>query len=169
MQGNNTYESADSWADREVRALKLIFQGDTLYYSPTVKQLSGLNSLLGQVIVVEKADKPESYTGTLTNYRRDIRLNMLRLITGIEKLESSSDLTLHTVSAIIDYVKGRAEEDWTLNEQGRKLFRIIAERAQEQVDGRSGTVHPTGMAADLPDVWETGEVSRYARIDLDPW
>ena len=89
--------------------------------APSERQLQALNSLLNQ---------------GLTNQRRAVRLEVLRMITGIENLTSSAQLTAYTVRVLIGYLKLDIEGDWRLSEQGKRLLSALHVHAIEVVGDR---------------------------------
>jgi len=109
---------ATSWLDIEIKALRLNFLNDEALNGVTPDQLKALNSLLGQ---------------GLTDHRRELRIRILREITGIPQLTSSNQLTAGVVSVLITYLKG---QDWDLNETAKRFLKEAAARCVEGLPPR---------------------------------
>jgi len=106
-----------AWAKLEIAALRALFAQDSIFAAPSDKQIMAINSLMGQ---------------GRSDHRREVRLQFFREISGLEELTSSAQLTSHTVSVLIDYLKEDGE-NWRLNEQGKRLLGIVEAWAVEKV------------------------------------
>lgn len=117
--------------DVELRALRAIFNQDETYTKATQAQLVALNSLLNKGLT-----EPGN------------RIPVLRYITGLWKLTSSKQLTLHTVSTLIEELKENGS--WELSELGEELIEACEERVEELARGKQERNHPVGDAPRLP-------------------
>jgi hypothetical protein len=94
--------------DLEIAALRLVFLNDREFRPPGRHQAAALASLMNS---------------GLSDRRGALRLEVLREITGLPQLESSTQLTAHMVSVLIGYLK--QEEVWELNEDGREFMQAL--------------------------------------------
>jgi head-tail adaptor len=99
-----------TWAKTEIAALRMLFAQDSAFAPASEKQVQALGSLMGQ---------------GFSDHRKTVRIQALREITGLEALTSSKQLTSHTISVLIDYLKLDIEEDWRLSEQGKRLLSAV--------------------------------------------
>jgi hypothetical protein len=106
----------DGRLDREIAALRLVFLNDRGYAAPGHNQAAALGSLMNS---------------GLTDHRRLLRLEVLKEITGLPQLESSLQLTAHTVSTLIAYLK--RQEDWSLNENGIEFLQAVQARCAKRL------------------------------------
>jgi len=110
-----------SWLDTEIQALRLNFLNDEILAAATPAQLQALNSLIGQ---------------GLTDHRKELRIRILREITGIPQLTSSTQLTAGVVSVLITYLKEKEQENWDLNETAKRFLKEAAARCVEGLPPR---------------------------------
>ena len=106
------------WLDTEIQVTRLNFNGDNRDYGPTMDQLTSLNSLIGQ---------------GLTDHRRALRIEILREWTGIEKLQSTKNLTLGMVSQMIDYLKVEETNKWELHNNGKRFLTELEQRCIDRL------------------------------------
>lgn len=80
--------------DSEIAVMRLRMQGDDVFAQSTLAQQQIIAILFAQGLGTSK---------------RDIRITALRIITGLN-IETSKNLTLHTLSVIIDTIAWRENE-----------------------------------------------------------
>ena len=102
--------------DLEIAALRLVFLNDREFRPPGRRQAAALASLMNS---------------GLSDHRRVLRLEALKEITGLPRLESSTQLTAHMVSVLINYLK--QEEGWELNETGKDFLEALEARCVERL------------------------------------
>jgi hypothetical protein len=100
----------DTRLTREIQVLRLTFRGDRTYSIPSRRQLRALNRLFGEILTIQ--GKPEWFEGSATDYRREVRLEILRLITGETWILTSANLSGHVVSCLISYLKKQGACNW---------------------------------------------------------
>ena len=141
--------------DTDVKALRVLFNQDTQYLPPTTEQLPALNSLISQGV---------------KDHRREVRMQILREITGIHSLSSSYQLTRKTVSVIIDYLNEAQEDNWNLNDHGRKLLSALEERAIAKIGPKEPKPKRAKKAKEKPTEDRVGEILAEQPAEVDePW
>ena len=110
-----------AWLDKEIAALRLNFLRDENLAPPTAGQLQALGSLIGQ---------------GLSDHRRIVRIEILREITGIDRVSSSKELTLGAMNVLITYLKVEEKEDWDLNDNGKRFLEEIEGRCVERLPAK---------------------------------
>ena len=128
----------------ELTALRVIFNQDQEYYEATPKQIKAMNVLLNRA---------------LNNYKN--RIEVIKLITGLENLTSSKQLTMHTVSTLISLLKTRdpiSNEDkdqWEVSEYGKELISTCEKFIEKQPRGHKDGVGNIWYETSLPNMFET--------------
>jgi len=118
----------------EISALRANFNADLSWVGITGRQLAGLNSLLNQGL-----SNPAN------------RIAVVKLITGLPRLTSTKQLTLHTASVMISELKYE-DDTWTLTDYGRWLIDAAEKRVEEQAAQSKEGSNTLWNAPYMPDL-----------------
>ena len=143
----------DTRLTREIQALRLTFRGDCTYTTPSKRQLKALNRLLGEILTIQ--GKPGWFNGSATDYRREVRLEILRELTGETWILTSANLSGHVVSCLISYLKKQGASNWDVEEIGKRLILLLQERAEKRIDEEQRPAHSDGLQATLSNMQST--------------
>jgi hypothetical protein len=122
--------------DVEIKSLRGVFNQDQTLAPITERQLAGLNALLNS---------------GLQDHEK--RIPVVRLITGLDRLKSTKQLTLHTANVFITEMKDG--ETWTLNDYGRWLISEAEKRVEKLVTQPKKGMDTIRNAPNLSDLWTT--------------
>ncbi len=144
----------------EISALRLVFLNDRYYTASSHEQAAALGSLMNL---------------GLRDHRRLLRLEILKEITGLPQLGSSLQLTAHTVSTLIAYLK--RHDDWRLNENAIEFLQALEARCMERLPARkegrrrsleAGVDEDTQSSLEVFDDSQTERQQRYDRCRSQP-
>ena len=121
--------------DNELKALRTVFNRDTEYAPITEAQLQALNSLINKGLEDSR-----------------LRLPVLRLITGIDRLTSSRQLTFWTAHTLIEELKDAQEKCWDLSIEGEQLLELCERRVEVQAILPEKRSHSKRNVAPVPNM-----------------
>ena len=119
--------------DEELTITRTLFSGDVFFNSPTTKQLQKL------IITLKDAGIKD----------RDLRLQMLREWTGLNRINSSKHLTLHIISVMIDHLCG---DTGGITFDGIRFLTLLSFKAKAHLTTTKSEAHIDGDEDDLSDL-----------------
>jgi hypothetical protein len=109
------------WAAQEIHALRIVFQGNRKYDLASEGDLARLGALLNAGM--RTRGKPEEWPGTATEFRREVKLEIVRTFLGEKRLTTTAQLTRHEATCLVNRLARKGE--WDLNESAYRLLDVL--------------------------------------------